>query len=67
MKPGTIVQVFDMLVLYRRTSRAVEFKSYRGVTQNELNEILSDSLLIRIESLRERKEVVTVEGKRIPV
>ena len=57
---------WDVTALFRVTSRAVEFRTFRGLTTQELNEIYSDPLLIRFDIIGSKKEV-TVETKRIPL
>lgn len=57
---------WNVVALFRRSSRAVEFQSFRNVETEGLNRLLSDPALIRIEILGSKKEVV-VETKRVPL
>ena len=57
---------WDVTALFRVTSRAIEFRTFRGLTTQEMNDLYSDPLLIRFEILGSKKEVA-VETKRIPI
>lgn len=65
-KITTIRTKWDVTALFRVTSRAVEFRTLRGLTTQEMNELYSDPLLIRFDSIGSKKEVI-VETKRIPI
>ena len=58
---------FDVTALFRRTSRAIEYHTYRGISMTGLNMIYEDPLLMRVVKITPYKGVEFVEGERIPV
>ena len=62
-----LITKFDVTALFRRTSRAIEYHTYRGISMTGLNMIYDDPLLMRVEQITPYKGVELVEGERIPV
>ena len=57
---------WDITALFRRGSRAVEFHTFSNLTNEEMNKLLSDPALIRVEIMGSKKEVV-FETQRVPI
>lgn len=62
-----LITKFDITALFRRTSRAIEYQTYRGISMTRLNMIYDDPLLMRVVQITPFKGVEIVEGERIPV
>ena len=57
---------WDITALFRRGSRAVEFRTFRNLSTEEMNRLMSDPALIRVEIMGSKKEVI-FETQRIPI
>ena len=57
---------WDITALFRRSSRAVEFCTFRNLSTDEMNRLLSDPAMIRVEIMGSKKEVI-FETQRIPI
>lgn len=64
-KVKTTRTTWTITAVFRRTSRAVEYQTFRNVSTAELNELLRDPALIRVDIMGSKKEVM-VETKRVP-
>lgn len=57
---------WDITALFRRGSRAVEFHTFRNLSTDEMNRLLTDPAMIRVEIMGSKKEVI-FETQRVPI